>query len=242
MNAIPARLTTNLEKRLLAYAASATITAMASSLPADAEIVYTPAHQTISIGYDAYNLDLNRDGITDFQFVHISTCTSICVSYIDVVGALSTNQIVGGGPPSSFASALPRGAHIGSDRKFDHFGQMAYAESFFGSVNWRGPWANGGKGVTNRYLGLKFKIDNETHYGWARLTVTTDFDHITALLTGYAYETEADRPIEAGILPVSNPDTVSEPNMTGQDGTTAGRERDLQISGTLGVLARGAAR
>ena len=57
-----------------------------------------------------------------------------------------------------------------------------------------GPWFN----VTNRYLGLKFKIKGKTHYGWARLTVTGTFGSIVATLTGYAYETIPNKAIISG--------------------------------------------
>ncbi len=235
----PTRLATNLEKRLLAYAASASITAIVSSLPAGAEIVYTPTNQPIYFGYDSYNLDLNHDGVIDFEFAHIFTCTTFCESYVDVFGAVNSNQPIGGGPPSSYASALRRGALIGSNRKFEPFGRMAYAISYLGSVEWRGPWANGGKGVKNRYLGLKFQIGNETHYGWARLNVTTSFSGFTPVLTGYAYETEADRPIEAGVLPVSNPDTAFVPE---SDASAPWREKSFRMPATLGMLANGVVR
>jgi len=60
------------------------------------------------------------------------------------------------------------------------------------------PWVNGGKGVKNRYLGLKFKIKGKFHFGWARLTVTTEKNGFTAALTGYAYETIPGKAIVAG--------------------------------------------
>jgi len=63
-----------------------------------------------------------------------------------------------------------------------------------------GYWLNGGKGVKNRYLGLKFAIRGRIHYGWARLSVTITHGrpYITATLTGFAYETVANRPIITG--------------------------------------------
>jgi hypothetical protein len=57
-----------------------------------------------------------------------------------------------------------------------------------------GPWAD----VQNRYLGLKFKIKGESHYGWARLNVQLNGGPITGTLTGYAYETIPNKPIIAG--------------------------------------------
>jgi len=68
--------------------------------------------------------------------------------------------------------------------------------STHGNERFKGNWRD----ASNRYLGLKFILGGETHYGWARLTVhaTLDPAHITATLTGYAYETIANKPIVAG--------------------------------------------
>jgi len=58
-----------------------------------------------------------------------------------------------------------------------------------------GSWIN----VKNRYLGIKFEINGETHYGWARLSVLVQLPlTVTATLTGYAYETVPNKPIVAG--------------------------------------------
>jgi hypothetical protein len=37
-----------------------------------------------------------------------------------------------------------------------------------GTTQFYGRWSNGGNGVKNRYLGLKFNISGKVHYGWAR--------------------------------------------------------------------------
>lgn len=57
-----------------------------------------------------------------------------------------------------------------------------------------GNWLN----VSNRYLGMAFRIKGKTHYGWARLSVKYQFLHgLTATLSGYAYETIAGKSIVA---------------------------------------------
>ena len=65
-----------------------------------------------------------------------------------------------------------------------------------------GHWVN----VKNRYLGLKFQIKGKTHYGWARLSVQA-ISQISATLTGYAYETIANKPIIAG--KTNGPDVIT---------------------------------
>ena len=54
----------------------------------------------------------------------------------------------------------------------------------------------------NEYVGVRFLLNGQTHYGWIRLTVTTSPDPngppLTAKITGYAYETVANKAIKAG--------------------------------------------
>ncbi|HSY31178.1 MAG TPA: hypothetical protein VLA42_04245, partial [Verrucomicrobiae bacterium] len=63
----------------------------------------------------------------------------------------------------------------------------------------------------NRYLGLQFVINGQVHYGWARLTVTVPRPTISrgiyAVLTGYAYETEPNKPIITG--KTKGPDVIT---------------------------------
>lgn len=60
-----------------------------------------------------------------------------------------------------------------------------------------GPGIECGKwGRSKRYLGLAFQINGETYYGWALLEI--DISAGGAKLKGYAYETVAGMPIDAG--------------------------------------------
>jgi hypothetical protein len=87
---------------------------------------------------------------------------------------------------------------------------------------------NGGKGVKNRYFGLKFKIKGRFHFGWARITVTTTKNDFTAILTGYAYETIPGKAIIAGAT--KGPD----------DELTRSFNTHAPQPTTLGMLALGA--
>jgi hypothetical protein len=74
--------------------------------------------------------------------------------------------------------------------------------------------------VQHRYLGFEFFIKGKVHYGWARMNVTFSGRTVTAVLTGYAYETVPNKPLITG-------------KTTGPDVITL-------RPGTLGRLARGA--
>ena len=147
---------------------------------------------------------------------------------------LSANLVAGkrlrtsGGYFFSAASALHAGAAIGAEGNFSVRYPVMAAELFGkddgSQYSDQGSWAGKkDKGVRNRYLGLKFVVDGEVHYGWARLSVTLGHqrqsDDVVGTLTGYAYETVPDKAIIAG-------------RITGQDVITV-------QDGTLGGLALG---
>lgn len=184
------------------------VTMLAMARPSEAEVVYTPANQ--NIGHSGfYNLDLNHDGITDFVILERGVPQVFgTFQELDAKPEIG-NQV--NCPESacissfSNAAALSEGAEIGSNPRphgwMGQFVPMAFEELFAknGSLYYGFEWAN----VNNRYLGLKFKIGGETHYGWARLSVT--FHGKTgglrtweAHLSGYAYETVANQSIQAG--------------------------------------------
>ncbi len=197
----PARLSETVHRQLSMYALAASaagVGVLALSSPAQAEIVYTPAH--VGLGF-YYYLDLNHDGITDFtlygqQFSHSFTAQGL----LEVYSAPQSNAIAAKG-----ASAMPLwpGSEIGPKRQFwrplSAFVEEQVWHYHFGhsTTKFYGLWANGasGKGFKNRYLGLKFLINGKFHYGWARLDTTGGYPWV---LTGYAYETIPNKPIIAG--------------------------------------------
>jgi hypothetical protein len=208
---------------------------LALALPAEAKIVYTPANQILPVG-DSY-LDLNHDGVDDFKFTVVSdhpTCSTwqglgahrnTCgnSSYVSVW--LSPQGAGNAFVPILFlsgeAAALPWGAPIkvngswGSGR-----GLMACGRCFPPP----GYWIN----VKNRYLGLKFVVNGETHLGWARLNVKFYGNSVKAVLTGYAYETIPNKNVRAG-------DNYSGPRESASNPTP-----DAPQIGSLGALALGA--
>ena len=99
-----------------------------------------------------------------------------------------------------------------------------------------GNWAR----VTNRYLGLKFKINGKTHYGWARLSVqiSSDYRQITATLTGYAYETIAGKSIKAGQTKGPADDSTNQD--FGPGASITNPIPDTPQPASLGMLALGA--
>jgi hypothetical protein len=217
-----ARLSSKLDRNLAAYmlAASAAGVSLLATQSAEAKIVYTAANVTIG-PRTSFSLDLNHDGINDFLF---SNWQYGHASHLSIVQESPSNDVIVKNLAYGDAAAIPFGVPIGPSRPFAKDGFMAQQSSVSGLSHNDGPW----KDTQNRYLGLKFSINGETHYGWARLTVKTK-GGITATLTGYAYETVPNKPINAG-------DTHGT-----ADASALERDKlNLPATGaTLGQLARG---
>jgi hypothetical protein len=190
----------NLNSYALA-ASAAGVGILALAQPAESEIIYTKTHTNITPN-TTLQLDLNHDGIVDFQLKDtFSRGLGWSYGQINAAPAQKNNQVWGHTYLQRYAygSAFYAGVEIGPKGQFLAGSALMARTSFNGGVAVRGasctsPWAN----VTNRYLGLKFAISGEAHFGWARLSVSCSQTHIGAVLTGYAYETVANRPIITG--------------------------------------------
>jgi hypothetical protein len=203
---------------LVASAAGVSVLALAGA--SEAKVVYTETHQVTHTGFPLY-IDLNHDGIKDFVLRTTYYVGSSGFIGLNACGYRNMNNAVAGRRFSrssyffSAAYALPAGARIGPKRKFPvHHPFMA--EELFNRVHTSqysdlGPWAGKGKGVRDRYLGLKFVVHGKVHYGWARLSVTLghhrQYGDVSGTLTGYAYETVPNRAIIAG--QITGPDVIT---------------------------------
>ena len=196
-----------MERRLTAYgiAAAAGVGMLALAPPAQAEVVYTPTKTVLNNGLLA--IDLDGDGTTNFTLEDdfnggFFRSNRRLLLQGDVGASVMNSQ--------DFALALGSGATIGSSRKFRavnpsairmaNVGYVCASSSACNTIEF-GPW----KQAQNRYLGLKFVISGQVHYGWARLSVVSHYQAggkstIRVLLTGYAYETTPGKAIVAGGL------------------------------------------
>jgi hypothetical protein len=198
-----------LDHKLFGYAAAAGaagVSLLALAQSSHAEVVFTPSNQLITIHNRGVSLDLNNDGVTDFTLrevfdICIETgggrrapeCSEFTSQEIYARGSGSNAVAVG----ATFASALPVRTKVGPQDKFGNQVLLEVCDTQNGNFSGDGgPWLN----VKNLYLGLRFTIDGQIHYGWARLTVSTNKSTCVtkALLSGYAYETEPNTPITTG--------------------------------------------
>ena len=242
-----------LHRRLNAYALAASATGaalLALSPPSEAEIVYTPANSVISRN-GSYRLDLNNDGIVDFTIVEFAKGSSLRSTQSLSVIPERQNQVMCGwvACTSGFsgAAAADFGNKIGTAQYAwlpfprDNMARAFNSPGFlFSSGSWAHIFQN-----RARYLGLKFQVDGETHFGWARLNVRfkqTSLRTWQARLTGYAYETIPNKPIIAGQTTGPNDDAAAHPNSTLPVRPTSVQRQPPPASprfATLGALALG---
>ncbi|HTS36246.1 MAG TPA: hypothetical protein VMH04_11270 [Candidatus Solibacter sp.] len=244
-----------LEKNLWMYAAAAAAAAagvgILSTTPADAKVVVTQTNTAIS---PSVAIDLNHDGFVDYNLTKWVAGASVEVfSYLLVCHAgyrrashqcLSSSSQANAGnlvrTTASGALDLPFGAPIGPGQHFGGTGERvvmggrhAISTASFHEQTFYGPWAAEGAGVKNRYLGFKFKIGNQFHYGWARVTVTIAANStISAVLTGYAYETIANKAIHAGV-------TSDAPQASLEPIAPPVQSQDSDRQASLGMLSLG---
>jgi hypothetical protein len=201
-----------LDKKLAAYAAAAAaigVVGLSTAQSAAAEVVYTKTH--IEVNTDT-PIDLNGDGTKDFTFGRAGAGSYGSVLF---VAAPTGNAFVGKGID---ATPLPFGVGItGKDEFGGSSAQLARFSFRSGSFS-GGTWA----GKINQYMGVKFLIDGQRHFGWIRITV----EHLQAHISGYAYETVPNQPIKAGY--------------TGGEATEAGVSAATPTGPMLGMLAVGA--
>jgi hypothetical protein len=208
--------------RLNAYtlaAGAAGVGTLAAS-PAQAEVIYTPVQVTVSLAGPTYYY-VNPAGTTNAPFLFAAGFTSPNEYWDNIVFDPYSNgaRVVqrAGGERWSIAS-LKAGMVIGPGRHFD----TRYSE---GLVATYGPYGGGTynnhegfKFGQPTYIGFRFLIDGETHYGWARVTVrfnpSTPKRRLYGQLTGYAYESVANTSIKAGqttgtaAIPIDSPEST----------------------------------
>ena len=223
----PSRLSDSVHHQLNMYALAASaagVGVLALAKPAEAKIVYTPAHKQIVLNHPLL-LDVNHDGKTDFTFswINFQACGGYdgsCPGSLLQILERFDNRFYG--PPwgvvasskgtwPGWPAALRAGVRVGvPGQRFGASSEMAAvtARSCSGSRcrgghYYFGPWEIPAV-PKNHYLGFKFLISGKYHYGWARIA----FDHpVDAVLTGYAYETIANKPIVTG--KTKGPDVIT---------------------------------
>ena len=150
---------------------------------ASAKVIYTPFAVS---GNGSIPIDLNHDGTTDF-IVHESLKDFSC----GLRGGLAMTVTIGSNDvvvsSSSRAAVLTSGILINSSSTFRKLTAVITASNC----------PSGSRQVAG-YLGLRFPINGQPHYGWALLEVNISQYAINTKLLGFAYETIAGQGIRTG--------------------------------------------
>jgi hypothetical protein len=171
-------------------AGAAGVSLLASVQPSEAKIVYTPADVVIGRN-QAFAIDLNDDGTSDLVIKQRSHGIASFHHKSLLAEPAQGNGVEEGTQGHGWAAALKAGAKIGQTKYFAGSLEMAYQIRSIGHNKSGGYWNYS----QARYLGVEFRINGRTHFGWARFKNSS---YNRATLTGYAYETVAGKSIIAG--------------------------------------------
>jgi hypothetical protein len=178
--------------------------ALGLPLAAHADIKFVNLQQTVSSDSNpTFNLDMDGDGTTDFTF------SAGLIS--DTVTPGTGNGYVG--TDTNNPTPLAAGASIGSTNTFETGTGVLQntKQKKFPLDKQKGPWDTSGG---FQYLGVEFYIGAvnpaDLHYGWINLSACTPdkntgcsptIDPGVIQINGYAYNTAAGQPINAGEVP-----------------------------------------
>ncbi len=183
-----------------------TSSALATAFAANAQVVYTDVNPDYT-GYgslygDAFSVDLNNDGITDFTINARSTNSYDSDRYWDGssigIHSKSGNSVA---VSSNLPQAMDSGADIGTNLDWDDANKQDLGHLF----RWWGrPFPSSSSGSiyfgnfldqSEKFLGVRFEFDGEQYYGWIRLSLNGAYAYT---VHDFAYEATPNKSIVAG--------------------------------------------
>lgn len=162
----------------------------------NAQIIYTdiePDFTSVNLG-DQYNLDLNNDGTVDFSLKSYSE------AYYDWLqigtntngnGVLSVIPWYSNPVPFDIGRKIFNVASYTNGEIYESWGYFTIGDCFGGGGGCYYDW----KDKYDKYLGLRFLINGQIHYGWARLDVSS---YTQWVIRDYAYQATPNTAILAG--------------------------------------------
>ncbi|MBW6481851.1 MAG: T9SS type A sorting domain-containing protein [Vicingaceae bacterium] len=199
-----------LDKKLMNYM-SASAAILATGASATGQIIYTDVipDQTVTGQNQIITIDLNNDMTGDFIAAVVGNSqvnAAVAVPFATgsaCAGGNPDNEIMGSAPSAyNYVKKLANGAAVGATGPWLGTNCVQGTMGFYvigqGSPyneEWNG-------GVTDGYMGLKFSVGGNIHYGWARFDVSAD--QLTLTLKDYAYNATPNTPINAGDMGTSS--------------------------------------
>ena len=193
----------SLQSKLKTYSSVAAGVLVASS--AGAQIVYTDVNPDVTLNTfpSSFDIDMNGDMTTDFSFaMSASTAYSSFQKHNVVFNPATSNSFI---TSNTYVGVLNLNSAIGSTGSFENLGfhkNMASFYSFTAAGNTysytNGNWTGSN---TDKYIGVKFDISGNTHYGWIRLDASFAIPYNSAwslTIKDFAYQSTPQVAILAG--------------------------------------------
>jgi hypothetical protein len=197
----------NLQKRISKYTAVAG--AVVSAAGAQAQVVYTDVNPDYSHdapqnnGFAVYPLDLNNDQTIDFVVASKdSLYADSTMLRFTLAAPYGAGNAVAGETPSNYDYALALDMNSMVDSTLNW---IAATNTMAYNVDSSNPYNENWNGVTDKYLGLKFVVGGNTHYGWARLDSYAIGDSV--VVKDYAFEATPNVGIMTGNMGASLTET-----------------------------------
>lgn len=186
---------TKFSSRLAKYGSLSIALAGVSEI--NGQIVYTDIADFNGAGNSIVGIDLNNDATTDFFLATTITSTSgVYSNWLVVSPGSATGALLG---LSSNSFQYPFALNVNDPIVPTPSTGSWVSNAGFQTLNYNGciytnsNWCN----VTDRYLGLRFNIGTDVHYGWARLDVS-EFPANGWVLKDFAYNTTPNEGLLAG--------------------------------------------
>jgi len=187
----------NLQKRISKYTAVAG--AVVSAAGVHSQVVFTDVNPDVTVdavnngGFAPVGLDLNNDQTVDFIIAARDTTIGANRIRFTLAAPYGAGNAIANANPGGYDYALALDVNTMVDATLtwlESTNTMAY------NVNDANPYDEFWNGVTDKYLGLKFVVGGNTHYGWARLDVQAIGDVFT--VKSYAYDATPNTGIMTG--------------------------------------------
>jgi len=170
------------------------------------KVVYTYVDTTLASQPDEfwaeYNIDMNHDGSDEFFLHHAYQGNIVCEIYSNI-NAFG-NEVLVSNPEyiPIVPIMLDKGTIIKEElvNWYDSYNGFSTSAMYF-NANWFGQ--------EEKYVGVRFKINNFYHYGWICLSIPADTAYIR--IKDFAYDDVALTEIIAGETPTGIKDNCSNP-------------------------------
>lgn len=186
-------------KKLASYTGVAAAAMLLLPANSHAEIkYYDPDDILISNDNRAYDIDINKDNITDFQ-IALNTSSYISTTfYTYYYSSMNMRNIINGNlvvANNDFISKLSENMYIGPTAQWDNAAVFCEGTGSYFDSTTRGNWT---EDAYKKFIGIKFKISGEDHYGWIRASVYSKMYNMVVTIHDWAYEDKPGVPIKAG--------------------------------------------